>query len=325
VRGQETYVTASIGVTFHPQDGAEVSELLRNADSAMFRAKTAGGNQAQRYTAGLNVSLGESMRLETALRRALADEALFVCYQPKLSLQTGQLVGLEALLRWRHPSHGLVPPTRFIPLAEDTGLIVSMGEWVLREVCRDLRRWQALGYDDFSVAVNLSPRQFRCGEFGAMVQRVIEEHGVDPNQLAFEITENLLMEDTELSRIQLDVLKGMGVTVYLDDFGTGYSSLAYLKRFRIDGLKIDRSFIHDLAGAGDEEAITRAIIALGRALHLAVVAEGVENQSQLEFLLREGCDEVQGFLFSVPLSFDDLTAWLAAGGATRLRDRVSAG
>ncbi len=325
VRGQELFITASIGIAFCPLDGWDVSELLRNADTAMFRAKTAGGGHACRYTAELNVALNESMQLETALRHALAENALYVCYQPKLSLQTGRLVGVEALLRWQHPEFGLVPPTRFIPLAEETGLIVSIGEWVLRQVCADMRRWEALGFEEFSVAVNLSPRQFRHGEFSTLVQSVLEETAVDPNQLVFEITENLLMEDTEVSRIQLDALKGMGVMVYLDDFGTGYSSLAYLKRFHIDGLKIDRSFIHDIPGNGDEEAVTRAVIALGRALHLGVVAEGVETQVQLDFLLREGCDEVQGFLFSQPLTFDDFVSWLAGSARGDWRTRVAVG
>jgi diguanylate cyclase (GGDEF)-like protein len=315
VRGEEISVTASIGVSFCPGDAADVAELLRKADNAMNRAKKEGRGRFCVFTPDLQAAADENLQMEAALRRALADDALFLCYQPKLCLQTGQVLGAEALLRWRHPRLGVVMPGRFVPLAEDSGLIIPIGEWVLRRACQDLRRWHELGFEDLTVAVNLSTQQFRHGGLGTMVEKVLEDTGADPNQLVLEITESLLLDDDENSRAQLDALKAMGIAVYLDDFGTGYSSLSYLKRFRIDGLKIDRSFVHDLPGNPDEEAITRAIIALGRALRLGVIAEGVESRAQLELLLREGCDAVQGYLFSEPLPFDEFIAGLAGGFA----------
>lgn len=315
VRGEEISVSASIGVSLCRGELADVGELLRKADHAMYRAKKEGRGRVCVFTPALQAVTDDNLQLEAALRRALADETLFLCYQPKLCLQTGAVLGAEALLRWRHPRLGVLMPDRFVPLAEESGLIVPIGEWVLRRACKDLARWRALGYEDLSVAVNLSTCQFRGSDIGATVARVLEETGADPNQLVLEITESLLLDDDRHSREQLDSLKGMGVAVFLDDFGTGYSSLSYLKRFRIDGLKIDRSFVDDLPGNPDEEAITRAIIALGRALRLGVIAEGVENQDQLDLLVREGCDAVQGFLFSEPLPFDDFIAALPGGFA----------
>jgi diguanylate cyclase (GGDEF)-like protein len=312
IRGQQIALTVSIGMAFWPLDGLDANDLLRNADTAMFRAKTMGGGQVCRFSAEFNQTLNETARLAMALRDAIADGALQLYYQPKLSLQTGSLSGVEALLRWHHPELGDIPPARFIPLAEENGLIVQIGEWVLRQACCDMRRWEALGFEEFSVAVNLSPRQFSQGDFSVLVQQILEETAIDPNQLVFEITENVLMEDTEISRVQLDALKALGVMVYLDDFGTGYSSLAYLKRFRIDGLKIDSSFVRDIGTDSDDTALTGAIIALGRALHLGVVAEGVETEAQLNFLREEGCDEVQGFLFSKALPYDEFVQWLSS-------------
>ena len=316
VRGEEITVTASIGVSFcagHEVVAGEVAQLLCKADNAMHRAKKQGRGQVCVFTPALQAATDEDLQMEAALRRAVADDALFLCYQPKLCLQTGQVLGAEALLRWRHPSLGVVMPGRFVPLAEDSGLIVPIDEWVLRQACRDLRRWRELGYDDLSVAVNLSTVQFRQGNLGELVEGILEETGADPNQLVLEITESILLDDDGSSRAQLDALKAMGIALYLDDFGTGYSSISYLKRFRIDGLKIDRSFVHDLPGNPDEEAITRAIIALGRALRLGVIAEGVESRAQLELLMNEGCDAVQGYLFSKPLPFDEFVAGLPGG------------
>ena len=254
VRGEEIYATVSVGVSFFAADAIEVGELMRKADNALSRAKADGGGRFCVFTPALDSALSETLQLEAALRRAVADDAWYLCYQPKLCLQTGQVTGVEALLGWRHPRLGTVMPSKFVPPAEDPGLM-----------------------------------------------RVLE------------ITESLLLEDSERRRPQLDALKVMGVMVYLDDFSTGYSSLSYLKRYRIDGLKIDRSFIHDIPGDADDEAITRAIIARGRALRLGVIAEGVENRDQLELLLHEGCDAVQGFLFSEPLRFEEFMLRLPGG------------
>jgi len=310
IGGQEIYVTVSIGVTFFPHDAAEVSDLLRNADTAMYRAKDEGRNKYQLFTADLNARAVERLSLESALRHAMDREELFLCYQPKINLQTGSVAGVEALLRWSHPHRGIVSPVEFIPVAEETGLIVPIGEWVLRQACEDALRWAELGLDDVDVAVNLSARQFRQGDLLKTVDGILSEYSFDPNRLELEITESLLMHDTRASQGALYDLKALGLEIYLDDFGTGYSSLAYLKKFPIDALKIDRSFIRDIPGDTDDEAITRAIVALGQALRLKVVAEGVETDAQLGFLNREGCDEVQGFLFSKPLRYEEFVAWI---------------
>ncbi len=309
IQGRELYVTLSIGVTFFPQDATAVNDLLRNADTAMYRAKDEGRNKYHMFTADLNAQAVERLSIESALRHALDRDELFLCYQPKINLQTGGIAGVEALVRWRHPHRGLVSPVEFIPVAEETGLIVPIGEWVLRQACADATRWAELGLDEVDVAVNLSARQFRQGDLLKTVNDVLSEFGFDPNRLELEITESLLMQDMQASQIALYDLKALGLEIYLDDFGTGYSSLAYLKKFPIDALKIDRSFIRDIPGNTDDEAITRAIVALGQALRLKVVAEGVETDAQLGFLNREGCDEVQGFLFSKPLCFDEFIAW----------------
>jgi len=310
INGQEIYATTSIGVTFFPSDATDVTGLIRNADAAMYRAKDEGRNKFQMFTADLNARAVERLSIESALRHALRRDELFLCYQPKVNLQTGEVLGVEALIRWQHPHRGLISPVEFIPIAEETGLIVPIGEWVLRQACEDAMRWSRLGIDSVKVAVNLSARQFRQGDLLKMVEGLLFELQFDPNRLELEITESLLMDDTEASRIALYDLKALGLAIYLDDFGTGYSSLAYLKKFPIDGLKIDRSFIRDIPADSDDEAISRAIIALSHALRLNVVAEGVETQAQLDFLNLEGCDEVQGFLFSKPLPYDQFIEWI---------------
>lgn len=310
VQSHEIYVTTSIGVTFFPSDDQELVGLLRNADAAMYRAKEEGRNKYHLFTADLSARAVNRMGIESALRHAVERDELYLCYQPKVHVETGQILGAEALLRWNNPQRGLVSPAEFIPVAEETGLIVPIGEWVLRRACVDALRWQQLGFGEISVAVNLSPRQFRHGDLPTMVRSVLDEVGMAPDLLDLEITESLLMDDTEASQISLNELKQLGLRIYLDDFGTGYSSLAYLKKFPIDGLKIDRSFIRDLPGDSDDEAITRAILALSQALRLRVVAEGVENEFQLEFLRQASCDVVQGFYFAQPLAFEHFVGWL---------------
>ena len=319
LRNHEIYVTTSIGVTFFPTDDVDLNGLLRNADAAMYRAKEEGRNKFHLFTADLSARAVKRLGIESALRHAVERQEFHLCYQPKVSVHTGEILGAEALLRWENPQHGLVSPVDFIPVAEETGLIVQIGEWVLRRACADIRKWHAAGFDHVSVAVNLSARQFRHGELTDIVRRALKDSGIAPRQLELEITESLLMDDTEASQIALNELKALGTSIYLDDFGTGYSSLAYLKKFPIDGLKIDRSFIRDLPGDPDDEAITQAILALSQALRLNVVAEGVENEAQLDFLRRQGCEVVQGFLFSRPLLFDGFLEWLQRTSPGRAR------
>ncbi len=325
IEGQEIYATASIGVTFFPTDATEVTGLIRNADVAMYRAKEDGRNKYHLFTADLNARAVERLSIETALRHALDREELFLCYQPKVNLQTGRVLGVEALVRWQHPHRGIVSPDEFVPVAEETGLIVPVGEWVLRQACEDALRWSRSGVEDVNVAVNLSARQFRQGDLLKTVDNIFCELSFDPNRLELEITESLLMDDTEASEVALYDLKAFGLSIYLDDFGTGYSSLAYLKKFPIDGLKIDRSFIRDIPGDVDDEAITRAIVALSQAQRLKVVAEGVETRAQLDFLNLEGCDEVQGYLFSKPLTYDRLVEWIRARNVDVLESALASG
>jgi diguanylate cyclase (GGDEF)-like protein len=314
IRNQEIYVTTSIGVTFFPADDVDINGLLRNADAAMYRAKEEGRNRYNLFTADINARAVNRMAIESALRHALERQEFHLCYQPKVCVQTGLVLGAEALIRWDNPQRGLVSPVEFIPVAEDTGLIVPIGEWVLRRACADMRKWHAAGFEHVSVAVNLSARQFRHGELVSAVAKILADTGISPRQLELEITESLLMDDTEASQLALRALKALGTSIYLDDFGTGYSSLAYLKKFPLDGLKIDRSFINDLPGDTDGEAITSAILALSKALRLGVVAEGVETREQLNFLRDAGCQVVQGYLFSRPLVFSDFLVWLQRTG-----------
>jgi diguanylate cyclase (GGDEF)-like protein len=311
VQRHELYVTTSIGVTFFPVDDTDANALLRNADAAMYRAKEEGRNKYHVFTQDLGASAVRRMGIESALRHAVEREEFFLSYQPKLDVRTGAVLGAEALLRWNNPQLGMVSPADFIPVAEDTGLIVPIGEWALRRACRDALAWQREGAPGLHVAVNLSARQFRGGDLAQTVRKILGEVGIAPELLQLEITESLLMEDTTASADALNELKSLGLEIFLDDFGTGYSSLAYLKKFPIDGLKIDRSFIRDLPTDSDDEAITRAILALSQALRLRVVAEGVENHAQYDFLRCAGCDEVQGYFFSAPTGNDDFLRWLA--------------
>lgn len=311
IQGQEIFVTMSIGVTFYPTDATEMSSLLRNADTAMYRAKEDGRNNYHLFTTDLNVQSIERLSIESALRHAIERDELRLYYQPKVDLTTGATYGVEALIRWQNPHRGLVSPLDFIPIAEETGLIVPIGEWVLRRAVQDALLWQAEGLD-LSVAVNLSARQFRQSNLVETVEKVLSDFSFEANRLELEITESLLMQDTEASQIALNALKRAGSMIHMDDFGTGYSSLAYLKKFPIDALKIDRSFVRDLPGNSDDEAIARAIIALGQALRLKVLAEGVETEQQLAFLRAAGCDQVQGYFFAKPLPYNELIAWCKA-------------
>jgi len=308
------YAGASIGISVFPNDGADAEALLRNADTAMHAAKEAGGGTHQFYGEAMNRATSNRLALEHDLRRALERQEFCLFYQPKINLASGAVVGAEALIRWRHPERGLVSPAEFIPLAEETGLIVPMGEWALNEACRQVRAWQQTGCRAVSVAVNLSARQFHHSDLASVVGAALAAHQLDSSWLEVEITESVVMQDAAQAVVTLSKLKSMGLTISVDDFGTGYSSLSYLKRFPIDALKIDRSFVRDIATDSDDAAIARAIVTMAASLKLEVVAEGVETEQQLRFLRDQGCGLAQGFLFSKPLPADEFSRYLVAHG-----------
>ena len=308
--GTPVYCTASIGIAVHPGDGANASTLIQNADIAMYRAKESGRNNFQFFLPEMHESVARRLQLEIALRGALARKEFLVHYQPKIDVANGAVTGFEALLRWRHPEFGQLSPSEFVPVLEDTDLIVPVGEWVLQTVCEQIRRWSGRGLAPRPVAVNLSARQFRMEDLDAVVERIVTATGIDPSLLELELTETLLMHDPERAIRTLGNLVRFGVRLAVDDFGTGYSSLAYLKRFPIHSLKIDRAFISDATTNPEDAAITLAIINLGHSLGLKVVAEGVETEEQLAFLRANGCDQMQGFFFSPAIPADDAGAML---------------
>lgn len=308
--GHEIYVTPSLGVTIYPLDGGDSESLIKNADTAMYRAKEHGRNHYRFYTADMNKLAVERFALEGGLRRALERREFVLYYQPQVDIKSGQMVGVEALLRWNHPERGLVPPNEFIPLLEENHLIISVGEWVLRTACAQSRAWQDAGLSPLRMGVNLSPRQFRQENLVELVDGILRDTGISPNLLELELTEGMLMESTKATSATLEKLKSKGVMVAIDDFGTGYSSLSYLKRFPIDRLKIDRSFVRDVITDANDAAIVVAIISLGRSLGLSVIAEGVEAKDQLEFLGVQKCDEYQGYHFSRPLPAEDIARLL---------------
>jgi diguanylate cyclase (GGDEF)-like protein/PAS domain S-box-containing protein len=300
LEGQEYDLTTSVGISTYPQHGDDAQELLRHADVAMYRAKELGKNNFQFYTEQMDFNSVDRLRMESGLRRALTRDEFRLHYQPVVNLATGYMVGMEALVRWEHPQRGLVAPGEFIPLAEETGLIVPIGEWVLRAACEQNRKWQQQGYGPLRVSVNLSPRQFTAGLVG-LVARVLQETGLPAQLLELEITEGMVMQNPDQAVRLLNELHDMGIALSIDDFGTGYSSLAYLKRFPIDSLKIDRSFITELPMDNDNAAIIRAIIQMAHGLEIHVVGEGVETAEQAGFLSDQSCDRVQGFHYSKPL------------------------
>jgi diguanylate cyclase (GGDEF)-like protein/PAS domain S-box-containing protein len=310
VHGQEYHVTASIGISTFPDDGEDVQTLLKNADIAMYRAKEQGRNAYRFYSAQMNVHSMERLTLESGLRRALERRELTLHYQPQVHMRRGHITGMEALVRWQHPELGLVSPDRFIQIAEETGLIVPMGEWVLHTACEAQRAWEGLGIPDVTVAVNLSARQFVHGDLAREVMRALERTGCPARCLELEITESMVMHSPERAVEVLNELQEMGVGVAIDDFGIGYSSLAYLKRFPIDSLKIDRSFIMDIPGDKNDAAITQAVIAMAHSLGVKVIAEGVETRQQYNFLRKHRCDEMQGYYFSPPLPMEQATGLL---------------
>ncbi len=308
----EVFVSASIGVSRFPEDGKDVQTLLKNADTAMYHAKDTGRNNFQFYRRTMNASMLERLSLEADLRKALDRDEFEVHYQPQVDHRTGRIFGTEALVRWRQADRGLVSPRDFIPIAEESGLIVEIGEWVLAEACRQTRAWHEAGFGALSVAVNLSERQFRRSDLAATVTRALTNSRLGPRYLDLELTETIIMRDAESTVDTLRALNQMGVQISVDDFGTGYSSLSYLKRFPIDVIKIDGSFLREVATNPDDIAITRAIIGLARSLKLEVIAEGVETPDQLRFLASEGCNLMQGYIFGRPMEAERLTTMLAA-------------
>jgi diguanylate cyclase (GGDEF)-like protein/PAS domain S-box-containing protein len=304
VQGHPLTVSCSLGISIFPEHGMDGETLIKNADAAMYCAKDYGRNNFQFFTADMNAQAVERLALESGLRLALDRKELFLVYQPQMEIATGRIIGLEALLRWQHPELGLVPPDKFIRIAENSGLIMPIGEWVLRTACSQARKWQDEGLLALPVAVNVSAVQFRQPGFCELIGRVLWETGLAPQYLELELTESLLLSNADVTFSVLQDLRAMGLKLAIDDFGTGYSSLSYLKQFPVSKLKIDRSFIRDVATNPDDTAITAAIIAMAKSLHLKVIAEGVENEEQMSFLRKHHCDEIQGYYFSKPLAFD---------------------
>ena len=299
--GHELFATASVGVSLFPLDGDDAHTLLKNAGAALYKAKKSGGANYQFYTADMHELAASRLALETNLRRAITNEEFLVHYQPRVAVDSLAITGVEALVRWQHPQLGLVPPSEFIPLAEDTGLIVPIGEWVLRTACTQGRRWRDEGFAPIQLAVNICGRQFHDQDLSQTVISILNETGFSPSNLELELTESSVMQDAEFASRVLSRLKSMGIKISIDDFGTGFSSLVSLKRLPIDALKIDRTFVRDATSDTDDAALVMAIITLAHNLRLKVIAEGVETEEQLKFLQLLRCDEIQGFLFSKPL------------------------
>jgi len=306
-------VTASIGISVYPADGQDAETMIKNADTAMYQAKEKGRNNYQFFKSDMNVRAVERQAIEASLRRALARQEFVLHYQPKVNMDTGKITGSEVLLRWMHPEGGMMLPDRFVPIAEDCGLIVPIGRWVLREACAQAKRWKDAGLKPASVAVNISALEFRHKDFVEGVRGILTETGLDPCCLQLEITESALMRDAESSTAILQQLKNIGVQLAVDDFGTGYSSLSYLNQFPIDVLKIDGSFVHEIGSTNGNGIIVSAIIAMGTSLKQRVVAEGVEEQAQLAFLKAQHCEEGQGYFFSLPLIAEQFAALLVTG------------
>ncbi len=310
LKNQEVYITTSIGISHYPEDSHHFKTLLKNADTAMYHAKARGKNNFQFFSPDMNSKAQKRLEVETNLRRALENNEFETYYQPQVDQRTGEVVGMEALMRWRHPERGLVSPAEFIPVAEETGLIVPMGAWILRQSCRQCREWHAAGFPDLKIAVNLSGKQFNQENLAGQIAQILQETQLDPTFLELEITESAIMETSNHAIDILNQLRQMGLSLAIDDFGTGYSSMNYLKRFPISKLKIDRSFVMDIPHDAEDGAITEAIIALAKALDIAVIAEGVETVEQAAFLAKRECHLVQGFLYSKPMPSYRASAYL---------------
>jgi len=305
--GKQMHVSSSIGISMYPNNGEDIGSLLKNADIAMYRAKEKGGRY-EFYEQKMEADVARRLGVENDLRGAVERNEMMVYYQPQEDLKTGELIGMEALVRWQHPTRGLVSPLEFIPLAEETGQILALGEWVMLTACRQLKEWQDKGYTSVRMAVNLAGRQLESSNIVECIAKVLEETGINGSQLELEITESTIMEHAEEVIKTLEKIKQLGVMLAVDDFGTGYSSLSYLKRFPIDLLKIDRAFVSDITSDKVDADIVTTIIALAHSLGVKVIAEGVETVMQKEFLAKEGCDYMQGYLLGKPVPADEFEA-----------------
>jgi len=310
LEGYKLFITASIGISLYPQDGENAGSLLKSADSALNKAKEQGRDSYYFYTSGINERASELLRLESALRRSVDHNQLVVYYQPQIDLNTNKVIGAEALMRWQHPDQGMIAPVDFIPMAEETGLIIPMGEWILRAACIQNRAWQKAGYEPITISVNLSARQFRQKDLTQMILRILQETGLEARYLNLELTESVLMDDVAAAIATMVELHNLGVQLSIDDFGTGYSSLAYLKRFPIDNLKIDQSFVREVTTDSNDAAIATTILDLARNMNLKVIAEGIEKETQRDFLHSRGCRYGQGFLFCKPISAEKFAVYL---------------
>jgi EAL domain-containing protein (putative c-di-GMP-specific phosphodiesterase class I) len=301
VQHHQLHITASLGITIYPWDSANPQALLSHADAAMYRAKAQGGNSYQFYTAGMKTAGLDGSTLEVELKRALAKKEFLLHYQPQMNLRTKQVIGMEALLRWQHPYQGLIGPNDFIPQAEENGMIIPIGEWVLRAASKQAKYWEKQGFTTPRVSVNLSARQIHQGNLPALLQDILKRSHLDPDNLTLELTETFLIHETEETLQTLRELRAMGIHLYIDDFGAGYASLRYLKSFPVDGIKLDQSLIQQLPHSPNDAAIVKAVISLGKTLGLEVIAEGVETQEQVDFLDKHDCDTIQGYWVSPAL------------------------
>lgn len=313
IDGHEIYTSGSIGIAVYPMDGEDGHTLLKHADQAMYQAKERDGNNFQFFSCEMNIKVLERMMLENSMRRALEREDLFLLYQPQVDTRTGRIIGVEALLRWKHPDMGVIAPDKFIYLAEETGLIIPIGEWVLRTACLQAKSWQRQGFPPIRMAVNLSAKQFGQKELNETIAAILQESGLDPAWLELEITESTIMKDPDSNTLMLQKLKAMGISLAIDDFGTGYSSLSYLKHFPVNRLKIDRTFVRDIVNNQDDAAIVEIIISMANTLKLSVTAEGVETRPLMDFLASRNCSEMQGYLFSRPVGAGEITTILKNG------------
>jgi EAL domain-containing protein (putative c-di-GMP-specific phosphodiesterase class I) len=320
VKEHELHISLSIGISIYPADGNTVDGLLQNADAAMYHAKNSGRNNCQFFKAEMNTRAVQRLFVEASLRRALKQEEFILHYQPKIDLTSGAIIGAEALIRWKDPKHGLIYPTQFIAIAEECGLIVPIGRWVLREACTQIQRWILAGLPAVPVAVNISAVELKHPHFLTGVAQILKDTDLPPQFLEMELTESILMHDAERSITILESLKSMGIQLAIDDFGTGYSSLSYLRRFPVDTLKIDQSFVREIDTDTSNATIVSAVIGMGRNLKQRVIAEGVETAEQYLFLRKQQCDEGQGFHFSYPLPADDF-AYLLENRLTQISAR----